>query len=262
VDIVVLVKQVPDTESIIQIGEDGVSINTDDIKWVMNPYDELAVEAALQIKESQGGTITILSMGPDKTVETIRTALAMGADKGIHITDPSAEGSDALSRAKLLAEAIKTIPFDLVIAGMRAVDEDNYLVGSAVAEFLDIPQISQATKVAVEDQTITCHRVIEGGTLVTKTPLPVLFTTQRGLNEPRYASLPGIMKAKRKPIDTLGLSDLGISPDTVGQAGRKIKISALNFPSDREPVKMIDGENASDIASNLVKILHEEVKVI
>jgi len=262
VDIVVLVKQVPDTESIIQIGEDGVSINTDDIKWVMNPYDELAVEAALQIKESQGGTITILSMGPDKTVETIRTALAMGADKGIHISDPSAEGSDALSRAKLLSEAIKTISFDLVIAGMRAVDEDNYLVGSAVAEYLDIPQISQVTKVVVQDQTVTCHRIIEGATLVTKTPLPVLFTTQRGLNEPRYASLPGIMKAKKKPIDTLSLSDLGISPETVGMAGRKINISALNFPPDREPVKMIDGENASEIASKLVKILHEEVKVI
>ena len=261
-DVVVLVKQVPDTESLIQIEGDGVSIKTDDIKWVMNPYDELAVEAALQIKEAKGGTVTILSLGPEKTVETIRTALAMGADKGIHIFDPAAEDSDALSKGKLLAAALKTLPFDLVIAGMRAVDEDNYQVGSAVAELLDIPQISQVTGVAVEDQTIKCHRVIEGGTVVVETVLPALFTTQRGLNEPRYASLPGIMKAKKKPIDTLSLTDLGVDPETVGPAGRKVKVTVLNFPPNRKTVKMIDGENPGEMATKLVKILHEDVKAI
>ncbi len=261
-DVVVLVKQVPDTESLIQIEGDGVSIKTDDIKWVMNPYDDLAVEAALQIKEAKGGTITILSLGPEKTVETIRTALAMGADKGVHIFDPAADGSDALSKGKLLAAALKTLPFDLVIAGMRAVDEDNYQVGSAVAEFLDIPQISQVTKVAVEDQSIKCHRAIEGGTVVVETALPALFTTQRGLNQPRYASLPGIMKAKKKPIDTLSLADLGIDPETVGPAGRKVKVAVLNFPPDRKTVKMVDGGNPGEMAAKLVKILHEDVKAI
>jgi len=262
VEIVVLVKQVPDTESIIQIGEDNVSIKTDDIKWVMNPYDELAVEAALQIKEAQGGTVTILSMGPDKTVEVIRTALAMGADTGVHINDPATVGSDALSRAKLLAAAIKARPFDLVIAGMRAVDEDNYQVGAAVAEYLDIPQFTQVTKVVVENDTIKCHQVVEGATVVAEASLPALFTTQRGLNEPRYASLPGIMKAKKKPIETLTLADLDVSPETVGPAGRKINVTALRFPPEREPVKMIDGENAADIASKLATVLHEEIKVI
>ncbi len=261
-EIVVLIKQVPDTESIIQIGEDNVSIKTDDIKWVMNPYDELAVEAALQIKEARGGTITILSMGPDKTVEAIRTALAMGADKGVHINDPAAVGSDALSRGKVLAAAIKGKPFDLIIAGMRAVDEDNYQVGAAVAEYLDIPQFTQVTKVIVENDTIKCHQVVEGATVVAEAPLPVLFTTQRGLNEPRYASLPGIMKAKKKPIETLGLADLGISPETVGPSGRKVNVSALRFPPEREPVKMIDGENATDIAIKLAAVLHEDIKVI
>jgi electron transfer flavoprotein beta subunit len=262
VETIVLIKQVPDTESIIQIGEDGVSIRTDDIKWVMNPYDELAVEAALQIREAQGGTITILSMGPDKTVEAIRTALAMGADKGIHINDPAARGSDALSRAKILAAAIKTMPFDLVIAGMRAVDEDNYQVGSAVAEYLGIPQITQVTKVVLENDTLKCHRVIEGATVVVETPLPALFSTQRGLNEPRYASLPGIMKAKKKPVDTPSLADLGIAPESVGRAGRKVKVSALRFPPEREPVKMIEGGNAVEIASKLAAVLHEDIKVI
>ena len=261
-DVVVLVKQVTDTESLIQIESDGVSVKTDDIKWGMNPYDELAVEAALQIKEAKGGTVTILSMGPAKTVETIRTALAMGADKGVHITDPLAEGSDALSTAKMLAAALKTIPYELIIAGMRAVDEDNYQVGSAVAEFLDIPQISQVIKVEMEDESIKCHRVIEGGTVVVEASLPVLFTTQRGLNEPRYASLPGIMKAKKKPIDTLSVADLGINPESVGPVGRKVKVTRLNFPPERQTVKMIDGETSVEKATKLVNILHDEVKVI
>ena len=261
-DVVVLVKQVPDTESLIQIDADGVSIKTDDIKWVMNPYDEFAVEAALRIKEAQGGTVTIVSMGPEKAVETIRTALAMGADQGVHINDPAAEGSDALASAKLLASAVKTLPFDLIIAGMRAVDEDNYQVGSAVAEFLDIPQISQVVKVEVADKTIKCHQMVEGGSVVVEASLPVLFTAQRGLNEPRYASLPGIMKAKKKPIDTKNVSDLGIAPETVGTAGRKVNIASLNLPPEREAVKMIDGETPQEKAAKLVNLLHEEVKVI
>jgi len=261
-DIVVLVKQVPDTESLIQIESDGVSVKTDDIKWVMNPYDELAVEAALQIKEAEGGTVAILSMGPVKTVETIRTALAMGADKGIHINDPATQGGDALATAKALAAALKTIPYDLVIAGMRAVDEDNYQVGAAVAEFLDIPQMTQVVNLELTDGKIKCERVIEGGTVVAEAALPVLFTTQRGLNEPRYASLPGIMKAKKKPIDTLRLADLGISADSVGAAGRKVKIAKLNLPPERQVVKMIDGETPQEKAANLVNILNEDVKVI
>lgn len=261
-DVVVLVKQVPDTESLIQIGADGVSIKTDDIKWVMNPYDEFAVEAALRIKEALGGTVTIVSMGPGKTVETIRTALAMGADTGVHINDPAAEGSDALATAKLLASAIKSLPYDLIIAGMRGVDEDNYQVGAAVAEFLDIPQISQVVKVEVTDKTITCHQLIDGGSVVVEASLPALFTTQRGLNEPRYASLPGIMKAKKKPIDTKTVADLGIAPETVGTAGRKVNIAGLTPPPGRDAVKMIDGESPQEMAAKLVKLLHEDVKVI
>ena len=209
-EIVVLVKQVPDTESIIEIEGDGMSIKKQDIKWVMNPYDEIAVEEALQVREAQGGAVTVVSMGPQKTVETIRTALAMGADKGIHINDPAAEGSDALATAKILAAAIKEISCDLIIAGHRAVDEDNYQVAAGVAEFLDIPQISMVIKAEVLDGKIKCHRTIEGGTVVVEAALPALFTTQRGLNEPRYASLPGIMKAKKKPVDVKTIADLNL----------------------------------------------------
>lgn len=261
-NIVVLVKQVPDTESLIQIADDRVSIKKQDIKWIMNPYDELAVEEALRIKEAQGGTVTILSFGPEKAIETIRTALAMGADQGVHIKDPAAEGSDSLATAKLLAAALKNIPYDLIIAGHRAVDEDNYQVASAVAELLGIPQVSMVNKAEVSEGKITCHRTIEGGTVVVEAALPALFTTQRGLNEPRYASLPGIMKAKKKTVDVKTVADLGVDAACVGAANRKVKIKALNLPPQRQAVRMIEGEAAAAKAAELAKILHEETKII
>jgi electron transfer flavoprotein beta subunit len=261
-DIVVLVKQVPDTESLVQIADDGVSIKTQDIKWIMNPYDELAVEAALQIKEAQGGTVTILSLGPDKAIETIRTALAMGADQGVHINDPAAQGSDSLAVAKLLTAALKEIPYELIIAGHRAVDEDNYQVAAAVAELLSIPQVSMVNKVELADGKIICNRTIEGGTVVVEASLPALFTTQRGLNEPRYASLPGIMKAKKKPVDVKTVADLGVDPAQVGAANRKVKIKSMSLPPERQAVRMVEGEAAADKASALVKILHDETKII
>ncbi|OGP60836.1 MAG: electron transfer flavoprotein subunit beta [Deltaproteobacteria bacterium RBG_13_49_15] len=261
-DIVVLVKQVPDTESLIQIAGDGVSIKTDDLKWVINPYDEFAVEEALRIREAQGGTVTILSMGPAKTVEAIRTALAMGADKGIHINDPIAEGSDSLGISKLLAAVLKKIPFDLIIAGMRAVDGDNYQVASAVAEFLGIPQITQVTKQEITGKKIRLNQVVEGGVAVIEADLPVLFTAQRGLNEPRYASLPGIMKAKKKPLEIKTVGDLGVDAGQVGVKNRKVKIAALKLPPTRKSVMMIKGEDPAALAANLVHKLHEEAKVI
>jgi electron transfer flavoprotein beta subunit len=261
-DIVVLVKQVPDTESIVQIAGDGVSIKKDDIKWVMNPYDELAVEEALRIKEAKGGTVTILSVGPQKVQETIRTALAMGADKGIHVNDPKSEGSDSLAIARILAAVLKTLPHNLIIAGQRGVDEDNYQVGAAVAEFLGIPHISLVVKAELLDGKIRCQRVIEGGAVVVEAPLPALFTTQRGLNEPRYASLPGIMKAKKKPLEVKTLAELGIDPAGVGSAGRKVLIKALRLPPQRKAVRMITGETPEAVAAELVRVLHDEAKLI
>lgn len=261
-EIVVLVKQVPDTESMISIADDGVSIKKEDIKWIMNPYDELAVEEALQIRDAQSGTVTILSMGPQKAIEAIRTALAMGADQGVHINDPQAEGSDALATAKILSAALKGMPYDLIIAGHRAVDEDNYQVASAVAEYLGIPQISMVVKTELVDGKIKCHRTVDGGSVVIEASLPAMITTQRGLNEPRYASLPGIMKAKKKPVDVKTVADLGVDMASVGAENRKVKIKALNFPPQRQAVRMIEGETPADIAAELVKVLHEDTKII
>ncbi len=261
-DIVVLLKQVPDTEAVIQIAEDETSINTDDVKWVINPYDEFAVEEALRIKENHGGKVVILTVGPDRAVESIRTALAMGADEGVLIDDPDCEGNDALGSARVLAAALKEIPHDLIIAGMRAVDDDGYQVPAAVAEFLGIAQVSMVIKEEIREGKILCERTVEGGTVVVEAELPALFTTQRGINSPRYASLPGIMKAKKKPLKKKTLSDLGVDPSAVGKAGAKSKVTNLSFPPERSPGKIIEGDSPEAKAAELVRLLREEAKVI
>ena len=255
-----MLKQVPATESLIGIAEDGVSVKTDGIKWVINPYDEFAVEEALRIKEAHGGSVTIISVGSEKAAEAIRTALAMGADKGILINDPASARYDGLQTARILAAVLKEAPFDLIIAGQRAVDDDNYQVGPATAEFLDIPHISMVIKQEITDTKIRCHRTIDGGTAILETQLPALITTQRGLNEPRYASLPGIMKAKKKPIDIKNVADIGLDSEHMGEP--LTKIVSMKTPPDRKGGIMIQGDSAQAKAAELVRILHEETKVL
>ena len=255
-----MLKQVPATESYIGIAEDGVSIKTDDLKWVISPYDEFAVEEAIRIKEAHGGTVTILSVGTEKSVEAIRTALAMGADKGILIDDPIVLECDALNIARILAATLKDTPFDLIIAGQRAVDDDNYQVGPATAEFLNIPHISLVIKADIMDGKIRCQRTVEGGTVILESPLPALFTTQRGLNEPRYASLPGIMKAKKKPIDIKTIADIGLNAEQVGRP--KTKVISMKLPAEREGGVIIEGDTPREKAASLVRTLHEDAKVI
>jgi electron transfer flavoprotein beta subunit len=256
VEIAVLIKQVPATESLIEIADDGLEIKTDGINWVMNPYDELAVEEALQIRAAAGGTVTVFSLGPEKAVETLRTALAMGADTAVRI-DPEDKALDGLAAARVLAGELKKGAFDLIIAGHRAVDDDNFQVGPAVAEFMGIPHISMVIRQEITDGKIRCTRTIDGGTMVLETELPALISTQRGLNEPRYASLPGIMKAKKKPIDTRALSETGTDP-----GDPMVKTIAMRLPPQRKGGRIIEGDSAADKAAALVKALREEVKVI
>ena len=150
-NIIVCLKQVPDTESQIKVAPDGKTIVTDDVKWVMNPYDEFGVEEALQIKEKLGGEVTVIGLGPKRVTESIRTALAMGADKGVLINDPALENSDALATGRALAAAIKDLDYDLIFTGQRGVDDDMGLVGATLAEFLDIPQLSIIVKAEVSE---------------------------------------------------------------------------------------------------------------
>jgi len=257
-------KQVPDTESKIKIAPDGNGIDTEGIKYVMNPFDEFAVEESLKIKEKLGGSVTIVCMGPDRATEAIRTALAMGADKGVHLNDPAFEGSDSLGIAKLLAKAIGPLDCDLILCGKQAVDEDNAQVYAALAEILNIPHVSVVTNLEVgeDGKSAVAQREVEGGAKeIVETSLPAVVAAQKGLNEPRYASLPGIMKAKKKPIDKLDLAAVGFSADEVGGAGAKVKLSDYTLPPERAAGKVLEGE-VEEIAPEVVKLLREEAKVI
>jgi electron transfer flavoprotein beta subunit len=196
--------------------------------------------------------------------ESIRTALAMGADKGILVSDEALEGSDSLAVAKALAAAIKELDYDLIFSGQRGVDDDMGVVGANIAEFLDIPQLSVIDKVEVAEdgKSVKVNRPIEGSILVIESPLPALITTQKGLNEPRYASLPGIMKAKKKPFDEKTLSDLGLDAAEFGEGERKVKVLKITPPPAREAGKLVEGETPQEKAAGLAKLLHDEAKVI
>ncbi len=255
-NIVVCIKQVPDTETQIKIAGDGKSIATDDIKWVMNPYDEFGVEEALRIQKAKGGEVTVIGAGPKRVTESLRTALAMGADKAVLIEDDNLQGADPLAVAKILAAAIKPLNPDLVFLGMRAVDDDAGLVGGALAQILGLPSLSVVTKVELGEGTVKVQRPVEGQTLVIESSLPAVITAQKGLNEPRYASLPGIMKAKKKPLETKTLADLGV--DAAGKA----QVVALTPPPQRAAGATISGETAQDLAAGLAKALREQAKVI
>lgn len=263
-NIVVCMKQVPDTEAQIRVNPDGSGIVDSAIKFVMNPYDEYGVEEALLLKEKFGGTVTIVCLGPERAIEAIRTGLAMGADKAVHLDDPAFEGGDAFSTAKALAAAIKGMECDLIFCGKQAIDDDLAQVGPALAEMLGIPQIVVVTKVEVSEdgKKAKVNRQIIGGEEIIEVPLPAVLTAQKGLNEPRYASLPGIMKAKKKEVKSIKIADLGLDPNGVGKAGAKTQILKMYSPPQRESGNIIEGETAEETAPKLAKLLREEAKVI
>jgi electron transfer flavoprotein beta subunit len=256
VDIVACVKQVPDTETQIKPGADGKSIDTADIKYVMNPYCEFGVEEALQMTKKLGGTVTVVGAGPARVVEALRTALAMGADKAVHIETETTD-LDPLTTAQLLAAAIKELPCDLIFCGQRGVDNDFAQVGQALAEVMGVPHIPLVINVETEDgKTLTVDSPAEGQTNVYEIETPCLLTTQKGLNEPRYASLPGIMKAKKKPMDKKDPAGLGVEP------GDRLEVLAITPPPQRAAGKVIEGETTEEKVTELVRLLHDEAKVI
>ena len=262
-NVIVCMKQVPDTETIIKIKPDGSGIVTDDIKYVMNPYCEFAVEEALRIKEKLGGQAILITMGSARAVEALRTGLAMGADRSIHLSDPAFTGADGFSTAKSLAEVIKKESYDLILCGKQAVDDDMAQVGQMLAEMLNLPHVTLITKleIAADKKKAKAEREVDGGKEVIEVSLPAVFTCQKGLNEPRYASLPGIMKAKKKEVKPINLAALGLPGDQVGAAGSKVKILKYIAPPSRPPGKIVSGEIA-EAAQKLVKLLREEAKVI
>ena len=263
-DLIVCMKQVPDTETKIKINPEGTGIVTDGIKYVMNPYDEYAVEEALKIKEKFGGTVTIISLGPARVVDAIRNALAMGADEGIHLSDLAFEGSDSFTTAKILAKVIQDMKHDLILTGKQAMDFDCSQVFGCLAELLELPYVSVVTglEISADEKTATAKRETEGGVEeIIRMPLPAVVAAQKGLNEPRYASLPGIMKAKKKVIKEINLATLGLAASEVGESGSKLKTKNFRLPPERKAGKKIEGE-PPEAVKEIVRMLHEEAKLI
>jgi electron transfer flavoprotein beta subunit len=246
---IVCVKRVPDTETRIRIAADGTSVDTAGVKFIMNPYDEFAVEAALKHKEAAGaGEVVALSVGGSDAAETLRTALAMGADRALLVrADAAPEG---LAAAKAIAETVRGEEFDLLLFGMKAVDDDLQAVGAMTAELLELPAATVVTRFEVENGRVTAHREIEGGTEVVELPTPCVLTITKGAYEPRYASLKGIMAAKKKPLEERSAP--------AGDSGTEIR--SLSYPSERKPGRIV-GEGA-DAVPELLRLLREEARVL
>lgn len=256
-NIYVCIKQVPDTETKIKLNADSSWIDTGGIKWIMSPYDEYAVEEALRLREKNAGsTVTVLSAGPARVVETIRTALAMGADNAIHIEIP--ENADNNLAAKALAGALKKeTKIDIVYTGKEAIDDGAAQTSQLIAEYAGLPYVTVVMGIEYGAASLKCRREIEGGAIeVVETPLPVLIATHKGLNEPRYASLPNIMKAKKKEVKSLKMADVGAS-----EADQKIRLKNFQLPPPKQAGKKIAGDAPAQ-AKELVRLLHEEAKVV
>jgi electron transfer flavoprotein beta subunit len=250
VKIAVCIKRVPDTEARIRIGGDGASIDEAGVKFVVNPYDEFAVEEALQRRDKAGGgEVVVISLGPDAAQETIRGALAMGADRGV-LLQAERIPADALAVAKALAAELKDGGYDLVLFGKMAVDDYNHGVGPMVAELLGLPCVTAIAKLELEAGKGVAEREIEGGVEVVEFTLPAVLTAEKGLNTPRYPALKGIMAAKKKPIE--------VKPAALGEA--RIAVTALSLPPDRKAGRIV-GEGPEAVPE-LVRLLRTEAKVL
>jgi electron transfer flavoprotein beta subunit len=238
--------------------KDG-KIDATGVNMVMNPYDEFAVEEALKLREKDGGEVVIVCMGGADSEKAVRTALAMGADRAVLINDPALDASDEWVRAEVLAKAIKDIPFDLLLAGRIAVDDQSSQVAVRVAEVLGMPSVTSILKLDVDGGKATVTREIDGGTETIEVPLPAMLTAQKGLNEPRYPTMPGIMKAKKKEMKTVTLADLGLN---AADFAPKMTAPVYSLPEARKAGVVIAGEEPIDAVKKLVKLLHEEAKVV
>ncbi|WP_096153081.1 MULTISPECIES: electron transfer flavoprotein subunit beta/FixA family protein [Bacillus] len=256
-NIYVLLKRTFDTEEKITVSNGA--INEDGAEFIINPYDEYAVEEAIRVRDAHGGEITVLTVGTEDAEKELRTALAMGADKAVLInTEDDVENGDQFTTSRILAEYLKDKDADLIIGGNVAIDGGSGQVGPRVAELLDIPYVTTITKLDIDGTNVTIVRDVEGDSEVIETTLPLLVTAQQGLNDPRYPSLPGIMKAKKKPLDELELDDLDLEEDDVEA---KTKTLEIYLPPQKEAGRVLQGD-LQDQVKELVTALRNEAKVI
>jgi electron transfer flavoprotein beta subunit len=246
--VAVCVNHVPDTETKIKIGPDTATIDKSGVNYMLSPYDEFAVEEGLRIREKFKGTVTVISVGGDPHKETLRKALAMGVDRAVLLKDDAAR--DSYGVAKALAEELKVLSADVILFGKQSIDYDNAQVGTLVAELLGLPSASVVVKLDIQDGKAVCEREIEGGHEVVDVKLPAVFTAQKGLNEPRYPSLKGIMAAKSKPIEERAATPAEIRVETL----------RMRKPQGKGAGRIVGTEKSA--VPELLRLLHEEAKII
>ena len=262
--ILVLIKQVPDSTTRIKIAAGGRDIDRAGVKLVMNPFDEFAIEQAVRLREGRQDVaqITVLTWGPAGAAEALRTALAVGADDGIHIQDDTLAELDDLQLAGVIASVVRGEAYDLILTGKQEIDSDSGQLGPALAEWLDLPHVGAITKleVAADGKACVANRRIEGAEEVVEAPLPVLLTCEKGLGEMRYPSLPNLMKAKKKPIRTVTTAEIADFAAVTGRVGG-VRLTELQLPPERPPGRVLEGE-PEEAVRELVRLLREEAKVI
>lgn len=246
--VAVCVNHVPDTETKIKIGPDNLSIDRTGVNFMLSPYDEFGVEEGLRIREKFKGEVIVLSLGTDAHKDTLRKALAMGADRAILLKDDSIR--DSYGVAASLAEELRSLSPDVILFGKQSIDYDDAQVGTLVAELLGLPSVAVVTKMEIQDGKVVCEREIEGGKEIVETSLPAVFLAQKGLNEPRYPSLKGIMAAKSKPIEEKPAASAEIRVEAV----------QLHKPAAKNPGRIVGTDKSA--VPELIRLLHEEAKVI
>lgn len=246
--VAVCINHVPDTETKIKVGADNVSIDRAGVNFMMSPYDEIAVEEGLRMRDKFKGEVIAVSLGNDKHKETLRKALAMGVDKAILLKEDGER--DSFGVAAGLAEELRALAPDVILFGKQSIDHDDAQVGTLVAEMLGLPSVGVAVKIEINDGTVVCHREIEGGHETVHTKLPAVFLAQKGLNEPRYPSLKGIMAAKSKPIEE--------KPATA--AASRVETVALRKPAAKAAGRILGTDKTA--VPELIRLLHDEAKII
>lgn len=258
-NIIVCIKQVPDTTDV-KINPETNTLVREGVKSIINPFDMYAIEAGVRLKEQTGGKVTVISMGPPQAEAALREAISMGADEGVLVSDRAFAGSDTWATSYTLSQAIrKCAPFDVIVCGKQASDGDTAQVGPGIATHLDIPQVTYVKKIEeIKDGVMRVERMMEEGYEVIETPIPVLLTVVKELNEPRLPSLKGMMKAKTAKIAVFGQADLNCDTQKIGLCGSPTQVVKIFAPPHREGGQMLQGD-VPDIAEKLVSLLKDEV---
>ena len=253
--VMVCLKQVPHQDARLDVNGDGTWIQEDNIKFEINSYDTYAVEEALKLKDAgSADEVIVVSIGPDRVTQALRTALGMGADRAIHVNDDAASGADALATAKILAAVAKEEGADLVFAGLMADDDNASAIPPMVAELLGFPSATGVLATDIGDASVTVERELEGGALeVVELPKPCLIAIQSGANQVRYASLKGIMQAKKKPVDVKTLADLGLA-DTASAAQNKTTVNKIYVPAKGDTAEILEGSTDEVVGQLVTKI--------